>query len=92
MTGDLIDTLITGFDFEVNSVAIGRAGGRDIIISGSGDAKVRVWDAVTGGILRHFDHDTAVNSVAIGWARDRDIIISGSNDRSILVRRHYPRR
>ena len=32
----------------VNAVAIGRAGDRDIIVSGSDDGTVRIWDAVTG--------------------------------------------
>ena len=32
----------------VTAVAIGRAGGRDVIVSGGQDATVRVWDAVTG--------------------------------------------
>ena len=29
-------------------MAIGRAGDRDVIVSGSTDGTVRVWDAVTG--------------------------------------------
>ena len=32
----------------METVAIGRAGDRDIIVSGSGDDTVRVCDAVTG--------------------------------------------
>ena len=32
----------------MNAVAIGRAGDRDVIVSGSDDGTVRVWDAVTG--------------------------------------------
>ena len=32
----------------VRAVAVGRAGDRDVIVSGSDDGTVRVWDAVTG--------------------------------------------
>ena len=32
----------------VRAVAVGRAGGRDVIVSGSDDGTVRVWDAATG--------------------------------------------
>ena len=32
----------------VYAVAIGRAGDRDIVVSGYGDGTVRIWDAVTG--------------------------------------------
>ena len=39
---------LAGHDDIVNAVAIGRAGDRDVIVSGSGDRTVRVWDAVTG--------------------------------------------
>jgi WD40 repeat protein len=30
------------------AVAVGRLGDRDVIVSGSTDASVRVWDAATG--------------------------------------------
>jgi WD40 repeat protein len=39
---------MTGHDDVVASVAVGRAGDRDIIITGSGDSTARIWDAVTG--------------------------------------------
>ena len=39
---------LPGHDDSVNAVAIGRAGDRDVIVSGSDDGTVRVWDAVTG--------------------------------------------
>ena len=68
-------------------MAIGRAGDRDIIVSGSGDGTVRVWDAVTGdpvgGPLA--GHDGWVNAVAIGRAGDRDVIVSGSDDGTVRV-------
>ena len=62
-------------------MAIGRAGDRDIIVSGSDDQTVRIWDAVTGDPRRPVPlagHDDWVDAVAIGRAGDRDVIVSGS--------------
>jgi WD40 repeat protein len=71
----------------VNTVAIGRAGDRDVIVSGSDDQTVRVWDAVTGAPVSTplVSHDDWVMGVAIGRAGDRDVIVSGSADRTVLV-------
>ena len=71
----------------VNAVAVGRAGDRDIIVSGSDDGTVQVWDAVTGDPPGAWlaDHDGRVNAVAIGRAGDRDIIVSGSDDGTVRV-------
>ena len=74
-------------------MAIGRAGDRDIIVSGSEDETVRVWDAVTGNPVGSAlaGHDGEVHAVAIGRAGNRDIIVSGSADRTMLIRQHRPR-
>lgn len=42
---------LTSHNGPVTSVAIGRAGDRDIIVTGSADRTVRIWDAVTGAPL-----------------------------------------
>ena len=39
---------LVGHDGAVSAVAVGRAAGRDIIVSGGYDSTVRVWDAMTG--------------------------------------------
>ena len=65
-------------------MAIGRAGDRDIIVSGSADGTVRVWDAVTGA-LAWPAMTSWVNAVAVGRAGDRDIIVSGSADGTVRV-------
>jgi hypothetical protein len=39
---------LTGHTGGVWAVAVGRLGDRDVIVSGSTDASVRVWDAATG--------------------------------------------
>ena len=78
----------------METVAIGRAGDRDIIVSGSGDDTVRVWDAVTGAPIGALlvGREGWVSAVAVGRAGDRDIIVSGSEDRTILIRQHRLRR
>ena len=74
-------------------MAIGRAGDRDVIVSGSADGTVRVWDAVTGDPAGAplVGHDGRVSAVAIGRAGDQDIIVSGSDDRTVLMRQHRQR-
>ena len=71
----------------VSAVAIGRARDRDIIVSGSDDGMVRIWDAVTGdpvgGPLP--GRDRLVKAVAIGPAGDRDIIVSGADDGTMRI-------
>ena len=76
----------------VTAVAIGRAGDRDIIVSGSGDGTVRVWDAVTGAPVGGplAGHDGPVTSVAIGRAGDCDVIVSGSDDWTVMTRQPSP--
>ena len=85
-TGQGHRRLVGHGDF-VSAVAIGRAGDRDIIVSGSGDKTVRVWDAVTGAPAGAplAGHGDWVRAVAIGRASDRDIIVSGSDDKTVRV-------
>jgi WD40 repeat protein len=78
---------LSGHGGEVHEVAIGEAGGRTVIISGSSDRTVRIWDAVTyeptGEPLA--GHRLAVNAVAIGMAGGREVIASGSSDRTVRI-------
>ncbi len=71
----------------VTSVAVGRAGDRDIIVSGSADSTVRIWDAVSGAPVGAplAGHDGPVYAVAVGRAGDRDIIVSGSDDSTVRI-------
>jgi WD40 repeat protein len=74
-------------DSWIYAVATGRAAGRDIIVSGSADRTVRIWDAVTGAAIGRplIGHDLAVLAVAMGRAAGRDIIVSGSADRTVGI-------
>ena len=78
---------LAGHDGPVNAVAVGRAGDRDIIVSGSGDGTVRIWDAVTGDLTAAplADHEGLVYTVAVGRAGDRDVIVSGSDGGMVRV-------
>ena len=60
---------MTGHDGWVTAVAVGRAGDREVIVSGGGDGTVLVWDAVTGQPgLPLTGHDGWVTAVAVGRA------------------------
>ncbi|WP_432246638.1 trypsin-like peptidase domain-containing protein [Streptomyces sanyensis] len=72
--------VLAGHTDWVRAVAVGLAGDRDIIATGSDDGRVRIWDAVTGqpiGAPLISGHGP-VESVAIGRAGVHDIIVSGS--------------
>ncbi len=98
-TGDPIGTPLVGLrggsgpgDLEafgsVWSVAAGRVGDRDVIVSGCGDdGEVDIWKAATRGLVRRLEAipygvhiGSPVHAVAIGRAGDRDVIAAGSGD------------
>src|SRR5207245_1422326 len=67
-------------------VAVGRAAGREVIVSGGGDGTVRVWDP--GGQAEPVvltGHEGGVSSVAVGRAAGREVIVSGGGDRAVLL-------
>src|SRR5258705_107003 len=79
---------LTGHTGSVRSVAIGRVGDRDGIVSGGDDDTRRIWDPHTaqpaGAPLT--GHTGSVLSVAIGRVGDRDVIVSGGgNDRTVRI-------
>lgn len=76
-----------GRDTEVSALAVGRADSRDIIVSGSQDGTVRIWDPATGAPIGTplSAHRTRVLAVAIGRSGDRDIIVSGSQDGTVRI-------
>ena len=78
---------LPGHEGPVLTVAIGRAGDRDVIVSGSVDGTVQVWDAITGDLVFHplRGHNGSVSTVAVGRAGDRDVIVSGSKDGTVRV-------
>jgi WD40 repeat protein len=78
--------LLTGHTDRV-SVAIGRVGDRDVIVSGGDDHTVRIWDPHTGQPVGAplTGHTGRVSSVAIGRVGDRDVIVSGGHDATVRI-------
>jgi WD40 repeat protein len=78
---------MTGHTDWVRAVAPGRVGDRHVIVSGSYDRTVRIWDAHTGQPVRAplTGHTGPVLAVALGRVGDRDMIVSGSRDRTVRI-------
>ncbi len=76
----------------VNTIAISPVspasalGISTILVSGTGDQKIKLWNPHTGELLRTLTgHSGAVNSVAIGSTGVGDILFSGSADKTIKI-------
>ena len=80
---------LTGHIGEVNAVALGRLGRRRaVVVSGSSDHTVRIWDAATGAAVGEplAGHTAAVNAVALGrLGRRRAVVVSGSSDHTVRI-------
>ena len=60
---------------------------RPIVVSGSDDATVRVWDLDSRGLVSEplKGHKGTVNAVAVGKLHGRPIAVSGGNDRTVRL-------
>src|SRR5439155_6662587 len=73
---------LTGHAGPVTAVAVGRLGDRDVIVSGSEDATVRLWDADGRSVGQPLTGGTdQVRAVAVGRLGDRDVIVAGTYGR-----------
>jgi hypothetical protein len=70
----------------VLSIAFGIIEGRPIVVSGSGDNTIRLWDARTGEPIGAplKGHTDSVFEVALGEIEGRSVVVSGSRDRTGL--------
>src|SRR5215831_1957021 len=76
----VVAAAIGHFDW-VNSVAFSRDG--RLILTGSRDRTVRLWDLPTGALIRTFEDPDVVNSVA--FAPDGRRLLSGGDDGTIRL-------
>ena len=75
-TGHPIGKPLTIEGGSVQAMTVGHAGDRDIIVTGSSDGDVRVWDASAEALLGHAG---GVSAVAIGQVKGQDVIVSYSD-------------
>jgi WD40 repeat protein len=66
---------------------VGEVDGRAVIVSGSGDNTVRLWDAKDGTPIGEplTGHEEYVSSVALGEVDGRAVIVSGSGDTTVRL-------
>jgi eukaryotic-like serine/threonine-protein kinase len=81
------DHQLTGHTSAVFAVATAQLDGVPVVISGGGDATVRVWDLATGiPIGSPFTgHAGAVHAVATVQLDGRPVVVSGGEDKTVRV-------
>jgi WD40 repeat protein len=66
----------------VNALTITQNG--KVLISGSSDSTIKVWDLAAGKVIATWsDHTDTVNSIAL--SPDERYLISGSSDKTVKV-------
>ena len=77
----------TGHTKPVNTVATSEIRSRPVIISGSSDRTIRVWDLATSTLIADpiIERSGPVNTVALTEMYSRPVIISGSDDATVRV-------
>jgi WD40 repeat protein len=87
--GQPVGRPLTGHDCPVSTVAVGRLGDPDVIVSGDADnggGTVRIWDEDGQPVGRPLTgHGGAVSAVALGRLRDQDVIVSGGVDGIVRI-------
>jgi WD40 repeat protein len=80
-SGHQINELV-GHDSIVTSVAITRMGSRQVVVTGSADKTVRVWDLADGTLVTAplKGHRGHVQALAVGTVAGSPMVLSGSRD------------
>jgi WD40 repeat protein len=72
----------TGHSERVNTVAINSIG--TILVSGSDDKNIKIWDIKSGDLLRTLEgHTSRINAVSL--SADNQILVSGSADQKVIL-------
>jgi hypothetical protein len=71
----------------VTAVAVGELDGRPIVVSGSHDRALRVWDLGTGDPVGDpfTGHTDQITAMTVGEVDGRPVVVSGSRDRTVRV-------
>ncbi|MEN3540766.1 WD40 repeat domain-containing serine/threonine protein kinase [Microbispora sp. ZYX-F-249] len=78
-------------DSQVNDLALGHVDGRDVVVAGARDGRVRVFDVATGKrVGKAVDHDTEGNGVEIsvvttGSGSGRQLLASGDTGGAVRI-------
>jgi WD40 repeat protein len=71
----------------VNSVCVGKIGGKDYLFTGCSDKKARMYDVNSGEMLKEWKHDDVVWSLCVGKIGGKDYLFTRSE---YSVARMYP--
>jgi tetratricopeptide (TPR) repeat protein len=78
--------LVGRHDGALSAVAVAELDGQPVVVSGSHDRTVQVWDLASGQQLRALHgHNSAVYALAVAELDGRPVIVSGSSDPTVRV-------
>jgi WD40 repeat protein len=85
-TNPALRATLTGHDNVVEAVACTVLDGQPVLVSGSQDKTVRVWDPTTGALQATFTgHGGIVYAVACTVLDGQPVVVSGSEDETVRV-------
>jgi WD40 repeat protein len=78
---------LTGHTGAVRALAVTDLDGRPVVVSGSNDSTIRVWDLGTGTLVAgpFRGHTGYVRAVAVAELDGRAVVVSGADDQSVRV-------